>query len=117
MDKPSTRQQIWGEHSAAIEAALQKLDPDLAQLIIEVAYENVFARGQLDLKTRELLAITALLSVGSERELRTHMRGALNCGASLEDIKETLIQAAMYLGFPKALMGMKVLQQLRDAET
>ncbi len=109
----TVRQRVWGAKAEAIEHSLKDTDPDLARLIIEVAYEEVFARGGLELKTRELLAITALMSVGSESELRTHMHGALNCGASRDEIKETVLQAAMYLGFPRALLAMSVLKSIK----
>ena len=108
----SIRDTLWGDKRDAIERTLRQLDPDLAKLVFEVAYDTVLARPGLELKTRELLAVTALLSVGSENELRTHMRGALNCGASTAELRETVLQAAMFLGFPKALMGMRVLQSV-----
>ena len=82
--------------------------------MFSVAYDTVLARPGLALKTRELLAVTALLSVGSENELKTHMRGALNCGATVGELKEVVVQAAMFLGFPRALMGMRVLRELQD---
>jgi 4-carboxymuconolactone decarboxylase len=109
----STREAIWGDKAEAIEKGLNDTDPDLARLIIDVAYEGVFARPGLDLRTRELLAIVMLMSVGSETELKTHMHGALNCGATRDEIRETVLQAAMYLGFPKALAAMKVLAKLK----
>lgn len=108
----TVRDTLWGDKRAAIEAGLEQLDPDLAELIFSVAYDTVLARPGLDLKTRELLAVTALLGVGSENELKTHMRGALNCGATLGELKEVVVQAAMFLGFPRALMGMRVLRSL-----
>lgn len=114
-ESATTRDQIWGDKADAIERGLHAIDPDLATLIVEVAYENVFARPGLDLKTRELLAIVMLMSIGSEAELKTHMHGALNCGATRAEIKETVLQAAMYLGFPKALAAMKVLSTLKTA--
>lgn len=110
----SVRKQIWGDKAAAIERGLRQLDDDLADLVIDVAYDNVMARPGLDLKTRELLALTALLSVGSDNELKTHIYGALNCGATLGEIKETLLQAALFVGFPKAMAGMRVLRQVAD---
>lgn len=113
----SPRNIIWGDKAEAIERGLKQLDPDLAELIIETAYDKVFARPHLDLKTRELLAIAMLMSVGSESELTTHMHGALNCGASLEEIKETILHAAMYLGFPKAVAAMKVLREIARKRT
>ena len=107
------RSKLWGERREKIERNLEQLDPDLAKLVFEVAYDSVLARPDLDLKTRELLAVTALLSVGGEGELETHIRGALNCGATFNELKETMLQAAMFLGFPKALLGMRVLQSVR----
>lgn len=108
--KGTARARIWGDRATKIEAALVSLDPDLAKLITEVAYDTVFDRPGLDLKTRELLAVAMLIAVGSERELETHLRGALNCGATTEELKETILQAAMYLGFPRAVAAMRVLK-------
>ena len=103
---------IWGDKAEAIEKALIELDEDLAELVIGVAYDRVFARSGLDLKTRELLAIAHLMSVGGESELETHIRGARNCGADFQEIKETILHAAMFLGFPKAITAMKVLKRV-----
>lgn len=94
------RQRLWGDQAEAIERSLQALDPDLAALVTGVVYETVLARPGLDLKTRELLAVTALISVGGEGELKTHLRGALRCGATLEELREVIVQAAMFVGFP-----------------
>lgn len=114
MDKKdmSARAKIWGKHHDAIEANLQQLDADLADLVARVAYDEVIAREGLDLRTRELLAITALMSVGSASEIKTHIKGALNCGATVEEIKESILQAAMFLGFPKALAAMKIFREV-----
>jgi thiamine pyrophosphokinase len=110
--KIKAKEKIWGEKAKAIEQGLQDLDPDLAKLIIEVAYDNVFERPDLDLKTKELLAIAHLIHLGSESEIKTHIYGALNCGANLEDIKETILHAAMFIGFPKAMFAMKILKSI-----
>ena len=111
----NTRQKIWGSKADIIEERLRALDPDLAALVLETAYDNVFARPGLDLKTRELLAVAHLMSVGSESELKTHLHGALNCGATPDELKETILHAAMFLGFPRALAAMKVLREVEGA--
>jgi 4-carboxymuconolactone decarboxylase len=80
---------------------------------LNVAYDNVFERPALDLKTKELLAIAHLLNVGSESELKTHIHGALTCGATEAEIKETILHAAMFIGFPKAVFGMKALKSIK----
>lgn len=51
------------------------MDEDLFRYIRDFAYEEVLARPGLDLKTRELLAITALIALGSPKELATHLEG------------------------------------------
>ncbi len=103
MSEETIRQKIWGKKTQATEKALRELDEDLADLIIDVAYENVFARPNLDLKTRELLSIAHLLSVGTTSELKTHVYGALKNGSSFEEIKEVLLHSAMFIGFPRML--------------
>jgi 4-carboxymuconolactone decarboxylase len=106
----TARATIWGDKADKVEATLKTLDSDLAELILSVAYDTVFERPGLDFKTKELLAIAHLLNVGSESELKTHIHGALNCGASEVEIKETILHAAMFIGFPKAVAGMKILK-------
>lgn len=107
--KGSARDSIWGEDAAAVEAALRRADPDLADLIARVAYDGVLDRPGLDLRTRELLAVALLASLGAEKELPTHVRGALRCGASITELRETVLQVAVFAGFPRALAAMRVL--------
>lgn len=106
------RKKIWGEKAEATEKALHELDEDLAQLIINVAYDDVFARPGLDLKTRELLAIAHFVHIGGQAELKTHIYGALNNGATLTEIKETLLHSAMFIGFPKVVAAMKTFKEI-----
>jgi len=108
----SVREKIWGEQASRIAEQLNEIDPDLSRYIQDFAYEEVMARPGLDLKTRELLAITALIALGNPDELKTHFRGALKNGASEREIRETIIHSALYLGFPRALGAMKVLAQV-----
>jgi thiamine pyrophosphokinase len=103
----SARERIWGSKSEAIEAGLRAVDPALAELTMGVAYDRVFERPGLDLKTRELLAIAHLTALGGEGQLETHVWGALNCGAEPDEIRETVIHAAMFVGFPRALDAMR----------
>ncbi|WP_456414409.1 carboxymuconolactone decarboxylase family protein [Oceanithermus profundus] len=108
----SVRKKIWGEHAEKIARRLEAIDPDLARYIQDFAYEEVMARPGLDLKTRELLAVTALIALGNPDELKTHLRGALASGATEREVRETIIHSALYLGFPRALGAMKVFSEL-----
>ncbi len=103
------RATIWGEDREAIERALDARDPDLARYVKEFAYEEVMGRPGLDLRTRELLAVAMLIALGNPKEIATHMAGALRVGATEGELRETIIHAALYLGFPRALGAMKVL--------
>ncbi|WP_117237479.1 carboxymuconolactone decarboxylase family protein [Thermus sediminis] len=108
----SVRKAIWGERQEAMEKSLQEVDPDLFRYIRDFAYEEVLARPGLDLKTRELLAITALIALGSPKELATHLEGALRVGAREEEVRETILQSALFLGFPQALAAMKLFHKV-----
>lgn len=105
---------IWGAQAGRIEAAIAAADPDLARLIVGVAYDEVFARPELDLRTRELLAVAILTSLGATDQLPTHLRGALLVGATEEELRETLIHASMFVGFPRALAAMRELQRFLE---
>lgn len=114
MSNDDARKTIWGSKHDAIKANLQALEPDLADLIMRVAYDEVFNRPGLDLKMKELLAIAHLIGMGSPYDLKTHMYGALNCGASVAELKELLIHASMFCCFPKVLTAMKVLAEVAE---
>lgn len=108
----TSKEKIWGNKAAKIEQSLKEIDPDLADIISNFVYEDIFAREGLDLKTKELLAIAHLMNIGSQTELKTHIYGAINCGASISEIKETIIHAAMFIGFPRALAAMQLLKKV-----
>lgn len=103
---------IWGPHEPRIDAGLRALDPVLGDLVRRVAYDEVFSSGTLDLRTRELLALAHLVSLGADGELRTHLHGALRAGATPEELRALLAHAAMYVGFPRAVAAAKVLRDV-----
>ena len=110
--KPDPREAIWGEHKEIIEQRLAALDPDLEQYVREFAYGTIYARGGLPAKTQELLAVVMLCALGNPSELKTHLRGALNNGASELELRETLLFAIPYLGFPKVIGAFGLLQEV-----
>ncbi|PTA69174.1 carboxymuconolactone decarboxylase family protein [Deinococcus arcticus] len=110
-ESPHARDIIFGSQQARILARLHELDPDLAHDIQTYAYDTVYDRPGLDLKTRELIACALLVSLGSPPELRTHLRGALNAGATEAEVRGALMTCVPYLGFPRAVAGFEVLRQ------
>ncbi|OIQ87976.1 carboxymuconolactone decarboxylase family protein [mine drainage metagenome] len=102
---------IDGEAGERVIAALQDIAPDLARYIIEFGFGDVYSRGVLTLKEREIATVAALAALGNAQpQLKVHLHGALNVGCTREELVEVLIQMAVYAGFPAALNGIFALQ-------
>jgi 4-carboxymuconolactone decarboxylase len=67
------------------------------------AWGNVWQRPGLDLKTRSLITVAMLTALGKQQELKAHVRGALNNGATPQEIRELMLHATVYCGFPSAI--------------
>ncbi|GGQ98491.1 carboxymuconolactone decarboxylase family protein [Deinococcus ruber] len=110
------RHTVFGRQHDRIFERLSSLDPDLSDYIRDFAYDTVYDRGGLDLKTQELLACTLLLTLGSPDELKTHLRGAMLSGATEAEVRETLLFAAPFVGFPKVVAAFGQLKSLLDGK-
>jgi len=77
--------------------------PDFARMAIEFPFGDLYARDGLDLKTREIVAIAALATLGHSDQLRLHVAAALDHGLERRAVVEILMHSAVYGGFPKAL--------------
>jgi len=90
-----------GEH---VIEALKETSPDLARYIIEFPFGDVYSRGGLSLKERQIATVAALTTMGNAQpQLKVHIHGALNVGCTRQEIIEIMIQMAVYAGFPAAL--------------
>jgi len=108
--------QVDGQAGEAVIESLQDIAPDLGRYVIEFPFGDVYSRPGLDLKTRELVTVAALTAMGNcQPQLRVHINGALNVGCTKEEIVETIIQMAVYAGFPSALNGMAALKEVVSA--
>lgn len=111
------REVLGSEHvDRSLDAA--RRDPFLMpiqQLTVELGWGTVWSRPGLPRKTRSFLSVAFLTAQGKHDELRTHLIGALNNGASREEIGEVLLQAAVYCGFPAALEGFRIAKEVLDA--
>ena len=103
---------IWGAHEERIQAGLAERDPALADLVRRIAYDEVFERPGLDLRTRELLALAHLITIGGDLDLRTHLIGALRAGATPGELRELVLHASMFVGFPRALAAADALRDV-----
>ncbi|MBP7309241.1 MAG: carboxymuconolactone decarboxylase family protein, partial [Polaromonas sp.] len=82
--------------------------------ITQNAWGDVWQRPGLDLKTRSLITIAMLTALGKQHELKGHVRGALNNGASVTEIQEVLLHASIYCGVPTAVEAFRSAAEVID---
>ena len=98
--------EIDGEAGERVIESLKDIAPDLARYVIEFPFGDIYNRPGLDLKCREIATVAALTALGNAApQLKVHIHGALNVGCSRQEVVETIIQMAVYAGFPAALNG------------
>jgi len=89
-----------------VAANLDALSDDFAEIVLGFAFADVVSRPGIDLRTREMLTVAALMAMGTASEqLEFHIRAALNVGVSREEIIEILLQIAVYAGVPACMNG------------
>ncbi|MGQ0587981.1 MAG: carboxymuconolactone decarboxylase family protein [Sphingosinicella sp.] len=96
-------QRLSGNGAEQVTNRVAEVAPDFARMTIEFPFGDLYARGEIDLRTREIAAIAALAALGRLPQLRVHVGAALNIGCRREEIVEVLMQTAIYAGFPPAL--------------
>ena len=90
-------------------------DMPLQEATMEHAWGAAWTRDGLDRKTRSIVTVSMLIALGAHGALKGHVRGALTNGVSKEEIREIIIHAATYCGYPSALAAMKVAREVIDA--
>lgn len=104
---------IDGHDGDTVIEALSGLSEDVAKYIIEFVFGDIYNRQTLDLKQREMITITSLLSLGNvESQLKVHIKASLNVGLSQKEIIETFIQCIPYVGFPRVLNAIFVAKKI-----
>jgi len=106
--------------SAHVDASLAKRNPfnqDFQDLITRYAWGETWARPGLSRKTRSLLTLAMLVALNRGEELQLHLRAAINNGVTQDEIKETLLQCAIYCGVPAANSAFRLAETvLAEAE-
>jgi len=93
-------------------ATLGEIAPELVRIIIET-YGNIYARPQLDLRSRELATVAALTAMGNAApQLRTHIEYALNAGCTEQELVEVMMQMGYYGGFPCAMNALVLAREV-----
>jgi 3-oxoadipate enol-lactonase/4-carboxymuconolactone decarboxylase len=111
------REVLGDEHvDAALERATE-LSRDFQDLITRYAWGEIWARPGLDRKTRSCITLTALVALNRMEELAVHIRGALRNGLEPDEIKEVLLQSAIYCGVPAANAAFAVADSVLQQES
>jgi 3-oxoadipate enol-lactonase/4-carboxymuconolactone decarboxylase len=111
------REVLGNEHvDRAIERTTE-FTADFQDLITRYAWGEIWDRPGLDRRARSCVTLTALVAGGHLDELAVHTRAALRNGLTPDEIKEVLLQAAVYCGVPAANSAFKVAQQVIREET
>jgi len=103
------RRKVLGD--AHVERAIASTTPftaDFQDLLTRFAWGEIWSRPGLDHRTRSCITIAMLVPLGREEELALHLRAALNNGVTADEVKEILLQAAVYCGVPAANAAFRV---------
>src|SRR3954469_3534905 len=112
------RREVLGDaHVDRATARTTAFTADFQDLITRYAWGEIWARPLLDRRTRSCVTLTALVAGGHLEELAMHVRAALRNGLGPDEIKEVLLQTAIYCGVPAANSAFRVAQQVIREET
>lgn len=109
------RKQVMGENYVANAlSGVSDFTRPIQEHITAKAWGDVWQRPGLDLKTRSLITVAMLTALGKQHELKGHLRGALNNGATPAELQEVLLHAAVYCGLPTAVEAFRTAAEVVD---
>jgi 4-carboxymuconolactone decarboxylase len=107
------RREVLGDEH--VDRAIERTDEltrDFQDFITRYAWGEIWARPGLDRRARSCITLTALVALGRFDELGMHIRAAQRNGLTLDEIKEVLLQTAVYCGVPAANSAFAVFQEV-----
>jgi len=93
-------------------ANMTPFDADFQRYITETAWGSIWTRPGLDRETRQLVTIGVLAALGREQELALHIRATRNTGVTPDEVKEALMQVAVYAGVPAANTAIAIAKEI-----
>jgi 3-oxoadipate enol-lactonase/4-carboxymuconolactone decarboxylase len=112
------RREVLGDaHVDRAVAGTTDFTHDFQELITQYAWGSIWTRPGLDRRSRSLITLTALVARGHHEELEMHVRAARANGLSVEEIKELLLQTAIYCGVPDANTAFRIAQRVIAEES
>jgi 4-carboxymuconolactone decarboxylase len=110
------REVLGDEHVDAAIERTSEFTADFQDLITRYAWGEIWNRPGLDRRTRSAITLTALVALNHLDELAMHVRAAKRNGLSEDEIKEVLLQTAIYCGVPAANAAFAVAQRVLEEE-
>src|SRR5881392_217266 len=102
-----------------VDAAVDKttdFSADFQDFITRYAWGEIWTRPGLDRRTRSCITIAAMVALDREHKLELHIRAGRRNGLDWDEIKEVLLQSAIYCGVPAANSAFAIAQRVMDAE-
>ena len=107
------RRAVLGD--AHVDRSLQErneFNQDFQDLITRYAWGEIWTRPGLPRQTRSLITLAMMVALGRSAELRMHLKAALSTGVTREEIKEVLLQTAIYCGVPAAHSAFHIAEEV-----
>ena len=112
-----TRREVLGdEHVDGAVERTSEFTADFQDLVTRYAWDEIWNRPGLDRRTRSAITLTALVAGRHTEELAMHVRAALRNGLTPEEVKEVLLQCAVYCGVPAANAAFAVAQRVLEGD-
>ncbi len=112
-DGMAVRRAVLGDaHVDRAQANRTPFNTEFQDLITRYAWGEIWTREGLPRHTRSLMTICMMVALGREEELKLHLRAAANNGVTRDEIKEALLQTAIYCGVPAANSAFALAQQV-----
>ncbi len=93
-------------------ASADEFNQDFQDIVTEYCWGGSWGRGVLDKQQRSILNLGMLAALGKSQEFKLHFRGAINNGLSLDELKEVLIQIAVYCGIPAGVESFRLAREV-----
>ena len=106
------REVLGDEYATETLGDAESFDRPFRDLSVEMVWGRVWSRPELDRRTRSLVTLAMLTVLNRDLATRIHIKSALRNGATREEIREVFLQSAIYGGFPAALGGFSVAEEV-----
>jgi 3-oxoadipate enol-lactonase/4-carboxymuconolactone decarboxylase len=110
------REVLSDEHVDRAVAVTTDFTADFQDFITRVAWGDVWSRPGLDRRARSIAVLSTLIALGHHDELAMHLRAALRNGLTIDEIREVILQSAIYSGVPAANTAFRIASDVLDTE-